>query len=55
MTPAAIAGGGQLPGMNTGTFEHWPDSNMTKAKWFNYTASDGNSNSIEMFVPISAF
>lgn len=41
--------------MNVGTYEHWADSNMTKAQFFNYEGDNGKSNTIEMFVPISAF
>lgn len=41
--------------MSGGNFEHWPDSNMTKSKFFNINATDGNSNTIELYVPITAF
>ena len=41
--------------MSGPNFEHWPDSNMTKSKFFNINATDGNSNTIDLYVPITAF
>lgn len=55
VTACAINGGIGVPTMNATTNDHWADSNLTKSKYFNINSADDHNNTIEMFVPISAF